>query len=359
MAEALERQDFEFEEVDADSVKCTGCGSNMVFYPENKTLKCPHCGLEKSFGESERAQEIELTKGFGFSIANDSVVFACDGCGAKVVLNEGETAKKCPFCGTAHVRKVDDLAGVKPNAVIPFGFGSEKAISLSREWAKKRLFAPRDFKKNVSADNVKGVYTPCFTFDSKTFSYYEGRIGQTRTRTVGSGKNRRTETYVVWRNIRGTFSYAFDDVLISAGSKIGQSEINKILPFDTNESIDYQEKCLLGFVAYHYDKELESCWADAKSVIDGRLKNLILGQYVHDRVAYFNVSTSHESVTYKYVLLPVYVGNYTFKKKVYNFFINGCTGKVCGRTPKSPFKVAIAVTLAVLAVVGIALLFNG
>ena len=361
MAEALERQDFELEEVEADSVKCTGCGSNMVFHPESKTLKCPHCGLQKSFGDSARSEEIDLTKGFscGSLTDNGSVVFACDGCGAKVVLSEGETAKKCPFCGTAHVRKLDDLDGVKPNAVIPFGFGEEKALSLSKEWAKKRLFAPGAFKQNVNSDNVKGVYTPSFTFDSKTSSYYEGKIGQTRTRTVGSGKNKRVETYVVWRYIRGTFDYAFDDVLISAGSKVGQAEINKISPFDTNESINYQEKCLLGFVAYHYDRELESCWTEAKSIIDENLKSLILNQYVHDRVAYFNISTSHQNVTFKYVLLPVYVGNYTFKKKVYNFFVNGCTGKVYGKTPKSPLKIAIAVALALLAVVGLVMLFNG
>jgi hypothetical protein len=37
MADALERQDFEFEEVDAESVNCTGCGSNLVFHPESKS----------------------------------------------------------------------------------------------------------------------------------------------------------------------------------------------------------------------------------------------------------------------------------------------------------------------------------
>ena len=362
MSEQALRQDIDPQEAAADSVKCEGCGSNMVFEPESKTLKCPHCGNQKSFGEVSLAQEIDLFSGLqGNSLwqENEAVVFACDSCGAKVVLSNGETAASCPFCGTAHVRKMDELAGVKPNALIPFAFDSEKAISLSKAWAKKRLYAPREFKKKVSADNVKGVYAPCFTFDSKTSSYYEGKIGQTRTRTVGSGKNRRTETYVVWRYIRGTFDYDFDDVLITAGTKLGQAELNRISPFDTNNSISYQEKCLLGFMAYHYDVELESCWTNAKEVIDGSLRSLILSQYVHDRVAYLNVSTSHSSVTYKYVMLPVYVGNYSFKDKLYNFYVNGCTGKVYGKTPKSVWKIALTVLIAAALVVGAALLFNG
>ncbi len=362
MADALERQEYENEEVSADSVKCSACGSNLVFNPESKTLTCPHCGTQQSFGETSLAEELDLIAGFeGGTLAFDdkTIAFSCDSCGAKVVLNKNQTAKSCPFCGTAHVRKMQELSGVKPNAVIPFAFEQDNAVSLSRAWAKKRFFAPSKFKKEVSADNVKGVYVPCFTFDSQTTSCYEGRIGITKTRTVGSGKNKRTQTYVVWRNIRGTFNYSFDDLLVSAGEKIGQTQLNKISPFDTNNSIAFEEKCLLGFAAYHYDKELKDCWSDAKKNIDSRLRSLILGQYVHDRVAYLNVSTSHKSVTYKYVLLPVYVGNYSFKKKLYNFYVNGCTGKVCGKTPKSIIKILITAVVAIAVVVGIALLANG
>ena len=112
-------------------------------------------------------------------------------------------------------------------------------------------------------------------------------------------------------------------------------------------------------MAYQYDTELEDCWGRAKSVIDGELRSLILGQYVHDRVAYLNVSTSHADVTYKYVMLPVYVGNFNFKKKLYNFYVNGSTGKVYGKTPKSIIKIALTVILVAAIAVGIFLLTGG
>lgn len=360
MSDTLNENVFdEREEAQTESVKCTACGSNMVFNPDSQVLVCPHCGTEREFGQSAIAEERDLRDGLMGSAkwtAEETVVFGCDNCGAKVVLSQGETATSCPFCGTAHVRKTDELAGIKPNAVIPFAFDIDKAVSLSKEWAKKRFYAPRNFKRKVSTDNVKGVYTPCFTFDTNTFSYYEGRIGITKTRTVGSGKNKRTQTYVVWRNISGTFQHGFDDLLVTAGSKIGQRELNKISPFDTNNSKEYDSDYLLGFMAYHYDVELEDCWSKAKDIVDGRLRSLILGQYVHDRVAYFNVSTTHSNVTYKYVMLPVYVGNYTYKSKPYNFFVNGCTGKVYGKTPLSALKIALTVLLGLAVIVGIILL---
>lgn len=343
-------QDLEEAEVQTENVKCSGCGSNMVFNPETQTLICNHCGNKKEFGTGAVSGEFDLSEGLFSSpkwSAEEAVVFECENCGAKVVLEGGQSATDCPFCGTAHVRKSCELAGIKPHAVIPFAFSQERAFELSKAWAKKRLYAPRAFKKNLKAQNVKGVYTPCFTFDSTTFSYYEARIGQTRTRTVGSGKNRHTQTYVVWRNVSGTFQYRFDDVLITAGSKFDQNKLDSVAPFDTNNAKKFEENYLLGFMAYHYDCELQDCWTEAKVKIDASLKRKILSQYSYDKISYFNVSTTHSDLSYKYAMLPVYVGNFNFKKKLYNFFVNGSTGKVAGKTPKSPLKIFLTVLFGV------------
>lgn len=55
-------------------------------------------------------------------------------------------------------------------------------------------------------------------------------------------------------------------------------------------------------------------------------------------------------MTYKYVLLPVYVGHSTWRQKLYNFFVNGETGKVTGKAPVSPLKVLGVVLLCAAAV---------
>ncbi len=358
-SENLPEIEEQVEEIDAESIKCSACGSNMVFDPESQTLECPHCGTKESFGLDSVAREQDIMEGFEKSnqwSGSETSVFECDNCSAKVVLSSGETAKSCPFCGTAHVKKTEELAGLKPNAIIPFSITDEQALELSKAWARKRFFAPRSFKKNLSAGNVKGVYSPCFTFDSNTVSYYDGKIGRTHTRTVGSGKNRRTQTYVVWRHISGVYNHAFDDLLVTAGSKLNQSKLDKIAPFNTGVSKEYEKKYMLGFMAYHYDESLDDCWKSAKSTMDAKIRRGILSRYVYDRVAYLNVSTSHSEVKFKYVMLPVYVGNYNYKNKLFNFFVNGSSGKVHGKTPKSALKIALTILLSLAIVVGIILL---
>ncbi len=347
-------EEREFKEKEANVIKCSSCGANMIFEPKTQTLTCSYCGRQESIEKNLEVQEIALEEGFQ-SMAqwspSEASVYVCENCRAKVVLEKSETAKNCPFCGTSHVVQSDELPGIKPNALIPFSKTVEESIEFTKKWAKKKMFAPTKFKKTVSPENVKGVFTPVFTFDSITNSTYVGRIGDRRTRVVGVGKNRRTETYIVWRSISGTFNHFFDDVTITAGERFNQKQVNKISPFTRETSCVYEQKYLYGFMSYHYERDIRDCWTEAKSEIDESLKSLILSQYHYDVVDYLNVSTVHNNVTYKYVLLPVYVGSYTFKKKVFNFYVNGSTGKVIGKAPVSPVKVTFF-TLFIAALVG-------
>lgn len=358
-----ERINIEGEEkigVDTEREKCPSCGSNLVFDPESQSLYCEHCGTKIKIERGETAKELNLIDGFdkdGKDNAWDqgeATVFSCDNCGAKVVLKKGQTAESCPFCGTAHVVKTEELPGLKPNGLLPFAFGLEKAVEYAKNWAKKRFFAPRKFKKSIKTDNVNGVYMPCFTFDSSTYTTYTARLGKNKTRTVGSGKNRRTETYTEWRTVSGKWSARFDDVLVTAGSKFGQNQLDKVSPYETNGGVTYDEKYMLGYMAYHYDRDLEDCWGSAKSVMDAEIKRQALSQYSYDVVGSYTASTTHSGVTYKYVMLPVYLGNYKYAKKFYNFFVNGRTGKVAGKTPVSFWKVLLVVLggIALAALIG-------
>lgn len=112
-----EEQLYDKREVDTDHVKCAGCGANMEFDPASQKLVCRHCGrteeLEKQFG----APELDYLKGLDACEQWDgeTVVFRCENCGAKVLLDRAQTAKLCPFCGTAHVVE----AGSRPGSSRP------------------------------------------------------------------------------------------------------------------------------------------------------------------------------------------------------------------------------------------------
>ena len=76
-----------------------------------------------------------------------------------------------------------------------------------------------------------------------------------------------------------------------------------------------------------------------------------------DVVDYLNVSTQYEAVKFKYMLIPVYLMNFAFRKKKYRVYMNGSTAKITGKTPVSPWRVLLAGILGIAAAVFLVWLF--
>ena len=336
------------EEKESLFIKCDGCGSNMAFDPVSQTLKCEYCGNKLDFAKDANVKEIEIEQAFlsDESWKNETRAYRCENCGASFVIGADEVAVACPYCSTSHIVQTEDLTGIKPTAVYPFLIDKSSAVEVSKKWAKRRLFAPSSYKKNLKAENVQGIYMPCFTFDSQTYSVYDGRIGKRKTRTVKRDGKTYTETYIDWRRVSGTLDMFFDDILISAGD-IEQSNLDKIGDCSKETLCVYEKKFLAGFTASHYTRDVKKCWNHAKKEMDARLRTAILNMYFCDVVDFLNVSTKHCDVTYKYLLLPIYRLNYNFKKKNYPVLVNGNSSKVTGKAPVSPFRVTIAVLLGI------------
>ncbi len=343
--------------VDIDDFKCPNCHSTVKFSPEKGTLYCETCGTEVEIEKIFSKEEHSFTEGqIDDSTWNDETkVIECENCGASNVVDNNAISVCCPFCGSNHVIETKELAGVKPHRVIPFKVGNVETVNNYANWLKRRFYAPRKVKKLIPQLEVMGVYLPVWTFDSNTYSYYNGQLGKTYTTTVGSGKNRRTVTKTRYFNIRGTNSLKFDDILINAGGQITQQEIAKIQPFDTNNALIYDQSYLVGFSSEHYKVRLNKGWDEAKVKINARVRSAILSKYTYDTISYLNINTSYNDITYKYVLIPTWVGVYRCRGKVYRFIANGENGKVYGKYPLSIIKILLTVIFAM--VVLIALLY--
>ena len=137
-----------------------------------------------------------------------------------------------------------------------------------------------------------------------------------------------------------------------------QRELDKINTFKRETICVYEKKFLSGFSASHYTRPIKTCWTDAKKIIDADLRTSILRSYGYDVIDYLDVSTVHNDVRYKYVLLPVYRLNYNFKKKDYPVIVNGNSGVVTGKAPVSPLRVVLAVILGIALVCLLAYAFT-
>ncbi|MGN1099517.1 MAG: hypothetical protein ACI4S9_04175 [Christensenellales bacterium] len=332
-----------------DSVKCGSCGADMRFDPKTQSLLCDHCGSVVTLNAKVTNEEKDYSKldDTAFEQWTDGRAFRCENCGATTTFAEGEIATKCPFCGAPKIVSIDEQAGIKPMAVIPFAFTKEDARQYYLKWIKRRIFAPSGLKKSFNADTINGVYIPCWTFDSDTVSDYNGVLGEHYTVTVGSGKNRHTETRTRWFAVKGTFLRSFDDVTVEASSKMEQSDYDKIAPYPTNDACDYDSRFMAGFSAERYDKDVRESFKQAESVMRETVKREIVKKYNADVVQYLNVEMKHTHTTYKYVLLPVWVCSYKYKDKEYRFYTNGKSGKTGGKTPVSPVRAGFAVFLGI------------
>lgn len=66
-----------------------------------------------------------------------------------------------------------------------------------------------------------------------------------------------------------------------------------------------------------------------------------------------SVATAYSAITFKQILLPVWLNSYRYRNQQYQVMINAKTGEVQGDSPISPVKVGIIV----IVVIGIIVLF--
>jgi hypothetical protein len=55
-------------------------------------------------------------------------------------------------------------------------------------------------------------------------------------------------------------------------------------------------------------------------------------------------------VTFKHILLPVWLSAYRFRHKVYRFMVNARTGEIVGERPYSPIKITLFVLMCLVVV---------
>jgi DNA-directed RNA polymerase subunit RPC12/RpoP len=338
-------------EQDVAQAKCDACGGPMTFDPTAQALACEYCGSKSVIRASGpvQKQQLDFSLDQQPSWANETRAFKCNNCGGETILDAGKFAKDCIFCGSPGVVEDNAIAGIRPTAVIPFGFGKDKAKDLFSQWAKKRFFAPRAFRKRHDVEEFKAFYSPSWTFDTKTLSKYFGVVGDYYYVTVGSGNNRRTERRIRWRRVGGSFNTAFEDWLVNSSKQVDEKIFKRLMPFTPKAAAPYSNEYLAGFMAEHYSLGLNDGWARARAGIDVSIRQQIIRSLSCDVVQSLNVNTAYNDKMFKYLLLPLYTITHKYKQKLYKAYINAQNAKVVGNYPKSVGKI-LALVLGITVV---------
>jgi DNA-directed RNA polymerase subunit RPC12/RpoP len=348
---------------------CRNCGGELHFDIPSQGLRCEHCGVRDEIVldlPSPQEQDLKaavaaLRSGElgGGGVSEDEHEVVCQNCGGHTTFVGSLTATRCPYCATPIQRDdIHDAPDRLPvDGVLPFRVPEPTAREHLEEWIGSRWFAPNAFKKYTTAGSFTSVYAAYFTYDAITRSWYRGQRGDNYTVVVGSGENRRTETRIRWRPASGQVANDFDDVSVLANTGLDRRYVTELEPWPTPTAVAYSPQYVAGHLCRTYDNDVEHCFDEAKQRIDSAIEQAVRRDIGGDHQRIHKVSTEYTGLTYKHLLLPVWLLTVLFSGTVFQVFINGITGEVQGQRPWSKVKIALAV-LAGLLVIGAVLLLR-
>jgi predicted RNA-binding Zn-ribbon protein involved in translation (DUF1610 family) len=344
---------------------CDRCGADLQFAIGTQHLKCPFCGYEKDLefqpdavvaeqdfdGMLVRLQELRRA---GVQDEQQTSEVRCSSCGGQVVFLGTLTSTECPYCASPiqreNIHKSDFRVPV--DGVLPFFVDHERAAEQLRSWVKSLWFAPNEFKAKGVTGKFQGVYEPYWTFDFETFTRYTGQRGDHYWVTVGSGKDQRREQRTNWTHTFGSFHRFFDDVLCFASKGLPEWMTQALEPWPLHECKPFNQQVLAGFLARTYDITIENGLTAARARAEAALSQDIRGRIGGDEQQILSQQTQYNAITYKHLLLPLWLLAYQYKGKLYQVAINGGTGEVQGERPYSAWKIFFAVLAGLITAAG-------
>ena len=333
----------------------------MGFDPGDDQLLCPNCGNTEAIDTAhkrleairERDYHAALNRLMDQSEMETTRVVTCPNCAAQTEFAEHEQAKRCPFCDTAVVTDTGTHRHIKPTAVIPFELEESQARVAMTKWLGSLWFAPSGLMEYArKGRRMNGIYVPYWTYDADTRTAYTGQRGthyyETKT-VMRDGKREQVRVRKTrWRRVSGRVKRWFDDVLILASKSLPKKYTDALEPWDLSGLAAYTPEYLAGFRAEGYQVELTTGFDEAREIMDRQIRQDIRHDIGGDEQRIGTVDTQLDDITFKHILLPIWLAAYKYNGKTFRFVVNAQTGKVKGERPYSAWKIAIAVIVGAI-----------
>lgn len=340
---------------------CPGCSAQLQYDPTSQAQTCPYCGhvAQMEIGAEAQAEAVAeldfheyLSKAAEAEDTVEQVTVSCMACSAQTTLEPNVTSTECPFCGTQIVAQGESKRVIKPKALLGFSIPKEQAAKLWQEWIAGLWFAPGKLKTDAKkAEGLNGMYMPYWTYDADTHSWYTGQKGRQKWKKRGGEK----VMDIKWKYVEGQVDKSFDDVLVLGSGSVPEKHATRLRPWDLENLVPYDDSYLSGFRAEAYQTDLEAGFGQAKDQMDAKIRKKVKQRIGGDVQTITSLQSTYENITFKHILLPLWISAYRFNDKVFQYLVNGRTGKVRGDRPYSWVKIGLTV-LAALVIIAIVVL---
>lgn len=256
--------------------------------------------------------------------------FKCGSCGASVLLPPSQSSASCLFCGVPYVTQaVEERELIEPNGVAPSAFRAGEAFALIARWLQSQKLAPGDLPAQSAQIPPRPIFIPFWTFD------IEGEISW-------RGWEANIE---YWNPVRvavsGTVPLYYDDILVPATRSLSNELLSR-LQYDSRLLVPYSPDLLASWPSVIYSLSVADASVQAreyayKSPTTQALISTSVS--VAGNIQDLQVESPRVRViSYKLLMLPVWVGSYTYQGKSYNVVVNGQSGAVEGDVPEHAIK---------------------
>jgi len=340
---------------------CPQCGADYRFAPQDGQLICDHCGHAEDVAQqgpwagsiNELDFNTALSQDLPAQEMEETRVLQCPNCAAQVEFDDAVHSAECPFCATPVVTGTGTNRHIKPKAVLPFKLEERMARLAMTDWLGRLWFAPNGLQEYArKGRRMNGIYVPYWTFDADTKSRYSGERGTVYyvTKTVmRDGKSVQVrEQRIRWSPKSGRVARFFDDVLVLASKSLPKKYTDNLEPWDLAAMEPYRPEYLAGFRAEGYTVQLDEGYHEARVHMDRVIERDVKFDIGGDRQRIHDIDTAVSGITFKHILLPVWLAAYKYRGETYRFVINGRTGRVQGERPWSTWKIAFAVILGLI-----------
>jgi predicted RNA-binding Zn-ribbon protein involved in translation (DUF1610 family) len=301
------------QKTDATRFACPKCGSRKIFDGDGRTLICESCARQEALHPSTPHNEqdfiLSMATGHGQRAPVAMKTFECRGCGAQFVLPPEVISESCSYCGSVYVL-VGSRELVEPDSIIPMAFNRHEAAVKLVNWIEKHKIIPEG---KVQAP--RGLYLPVWTFDIMGSVPWKGTIYRDKREVPISGEK----------------MIGFDDIVIYAAPKLADLLPKIIKDFSLGSAPAYDARYLAGWPAEIYQKAMAEASLEARQLAVRRVRDSIRSE--HGSVNNLGYSTAGLSIlSFKLVLIPLWVTEYVHEGRTYRVIINGQTGSVYGET---------------------------
>ena len=324
--------------------KCPCCDAGLTFEAEAQKLSCEYCGNSFDLDAIQVYNEnYEEADSFDWTVQESSdwtedeqnhlQSYQCPSCGGQILSDDTTAATFCPYCENPAIMSGRVSGGLKPDAVIPFKTTKEDAQAAFAKLCKRKPLLPKDFATQQRLERISGMYVPFWLYNCA--GDQEGRYRATRVHFWSDSRYnyKRTDYYLLTRSAKADF----DGIPMDASTKMDNTIMESIEPFDYTQMVDFETAYLSGYLADKYDVEHtlgeERIRQRVSTTLDDQIHASMIG-YATTIPLQKQLRVEHSKA--KYVLLPVWMLHSRYKNKTYVFAMNGQTGKMTGTFPICP-----------------------